>query len=213
MINFTAEITTASNFLLIRVATGGQTYNLTEPMDDFGWVKQPWAVSSPNVVGGSGPWAWFSVTCFFFCRDLFQALGSETPDRPNLEQLGATKVPSWTSAKALVPCNASNTGKAEATFAAPDTFHPPSVGRKPRPCRLTVQDRGGLLRREVHRHRCHQVDCGHLQKQRRGPKRRRPTRQLDNFALDANDDCRRHFLPTEADALGRPRPQFRLLWR
>ena len=77
--NATAEVADAINHPLIRVFTVGQggSFNDDTPLADFESIAQRWSVSTPASIG-NGDFTYFSALCYFFARDLQEALGEPT---------------------------------------------------------------------------------------------------------------------------------------
>ena len=70
--NASEEIKDANNYPNIRLFTAPLTCSTT-PLDELISVEEPWSVASEHSVGG-GNWSYFSATCWFFGKNLYQTL-------------------------------------------------------------------------------------------------------------------------------------------
>ena len=102
--NKTQEVADAANYPLIRVFTVGQGTNSSTPLTQLKTIEDPWAVSSPAVIGGPG-WNTFSAVCWFTFRDIFDALGKKVPMGLISNNWGGTRIQKWSSPAALATCN------------------------------------------------------------------------------------------------------------
>ena len=78
--NATAEIAAigTTKYANIRVFTVGDGTTSDTPLLQLGSIVQPWAAATSAVVG-LGTWSSFSATCWFFVRDVFDALNGTVP--------------------------------------------------------------------------------------------------------------------------------------
>jgi len=109
--NATAEIQRANAYPLIRLFTVGQKNASGTPLADLASIEQPWSVASNVSINGKGEFEFFSATCWFFARDIVDALGAAAPPIGLISSnWGGTQIESWMTQKAIAPCN----GKAPA---------------------------------------------------------------------------------------------------
>ena len=77
--NATAEIAAVTpRYSSIRVFTVGQGTTSNVSLSQLGSIVQTWANATPATIG-LGKWNSFSATCWFFVRDVFDALGGTVP--------------------------------------------------------------------------------------------------------------------------------------
>lgn len=107
--NATAEIAAANNYPDIRVTTVGQGTTSYTPLTQLATIAQPWTVANASSIG-VGNWSEFSAVCWFFGRDLHDALGGSVPIGLISNNWGGTRVEAWSSPDALKTCNASLPG-------------------------------------------------------------------------------------------------------
>jgi sialate O-acetylesterase len=96
--NATAEIA-AANYPNIRVFTVGQGTKSNTPLADLQTVEQNWTAATPASIGGAGPgngdFEFFSAICYFFARDLYNALGGTVPIGAVSNNWGGTCLQLW----------------------------------------------------------------------------------------------------------------------
>eukprot|EP00731_Ephydatia_muelleri_P021229 Em0013g956a len=101
--NASEEIAMAANYPHIRLFTASLQSSST-PVLELLQVEQQWSVASPASVGGPD-WGYFSATCWFFGRNLYDQL--QYPIGLIDTDWGGTRVEAWSSPDALAKCNAS----------------------------------------------------------------------------------------------------------
>jgi sialate O-acetylesterase len=74
--NASDEAAAANNYPNIRVFTVGQGTNSTTPLVQLKTIEQAWAVASSTSIGGP-QWGYFSASCWFFGRTVFDGLGGK----------------------------------------------------------------------------------------------------------------------------------------
>eukprot|EP01122_Echinamoeba_exundans_P010588 TRINITY_DN3993_c0_g1_i1.p1 TRINITY_DN3993_c0_g1~~TRINITY_DN3993_c0_g1_i1.p1 ORF type:complete len:315 (+),score=31.81 TRINITY_DN3993_c0_g1_i1:74-946(+) len=100
--NSTAEISEAANYPFIRLFTVGQQFIAHSPLSNLAGIEQPWSVAGPSAVSNGQPWSFFSATCWFFGRQLFNEL--QVPIGLVSSNWGGTIVQAWSSDDAIRSC-------------------------------------------------------------------------------------------------------------
>jgi len=83
----------------------GTTSNTT--LNQLATIAQPWTPASAASIG-VGNWSEFSAVCWFFGRDLYDALGGSVPIGLISNNWGGTPVEAWSSPAALAKCPGSD---------------------------------------------------------------------------------------------------------
>lgn len=102
-LNATEEVAAAANFPTIRVFTVGEGTSSNVSLSNLTTITQPWAVASPASIGVAN-WTAFSAVCWFFGRNVHQALGGTVPLGLISNNWGGTPVQAWSSPDALAQC-------------------------------------------------------------------------------------------------------------
>lgn len=105
--NASAEIADSIHYPLMRVFSVAQKASLTPLYDVKSKAPYQWGVSSPAVIGGPD-WQYFSASCYFFGRTLYQQLAGSIPIGLVDSDWGGTYVQAWSSPDALSKCNSSD---------------------------------------------------------------------------------------------------------
>jgi len=100
--NSTAEIAAANRYPNIRLFTVGQANVSNVPLAELSNIEQTWVPASSTSVGG-GDWSYFSASCWFFGRDLYDTYG--VPLGLISSNWGGTYIQAWSSPTALSQCN------------------------------------------------------------------------------------------------------------
>jgi sialate O-acetylesterase len=101
--NASAEIA-AANYPNIRIFTVGQGNSSKVPLFDLASVEQNWTAATPQSVG-RGEWTTFSALCYFFGRDVFNALGGSVPLGLVSNNWGGTCLQYWAAPAVSSACN------------------------------------------------------------------------------------------------------------
>ena len=120
--NGTEEVQAADNYPDIRLFTTAKIAS-DVPLHDLEEVEKPWSPASSVSISmnsreplvevslGDDDWLYFSATCWFFGRGLFEKL--RYPVGLVNDNWGGTVIAAWSSPDALATCNSSSTGSSE----------------------------------------------------------------------------------------------------
>jgi sialate O-acetylesterase len=100
--NATEEIANAGNYPKVRVFTAALVESLT-PVEELLGIVLNWSASSPQSIGGP-TWDYMSATCWYYGRQIHQALGGR-PIGLIATSWGGTTVEVWMPPKAFQDCN------------------------------------------------------------------------------------------------------------
>ena len=109
-LNATAEIA-AATYPDIRVFTVGQgtSSNSTYVFNDLQTIEQNWTAATPASIGGA-EWDTFSAICYFFGRDVYNALGGAVPIGLVSNNWGGTCLQQWAPASVNQACGKTDSG-------------------------------------------------------------------------------------------------------
>ena len=99
--NATVEGQRAANYPNIRIFTVGE-YGTTSatPLTQLGSIVQKWTPASTASVNVAD-WTMFSAVCWFFGRNVYDALGKKVPIGLVSSNWGGTPIESWSSAATM----------------------------------------------------------------------------------------------------------------
>jgi len=127
--NKSTEIELANNYPTIRLFTVGQKTKSNTPLRDLQTIEQNWSVANNVSIAGGGGFGWFSAVCWFFGRQISDAL-SPTGDVPIgliSNNWGGTPVESWSTTDAFKACNRSGNGNLYNAMINPYTIGPMAI--------------------------------------------------------------------------------------
>ena len=104
--NATEEIANAGKYPKIRVFTAALVESLT-PVEELLGIVLNWSLSSPQSIGGP-TWDYMSATCWYYGRQIHQALNGR-PIGLIATSWGGTTIEVWMPPKALQDCNDTTT--------------------------------------------------------------------------------------------------------
>ena len=100
--NATEEIANAGKFPKIRLFTAALVESVV-PVEELLGIVLNWSAASPQSVGGP-EWSYISATCWYYGRQIHQALGGR-PIGLVATSWGGTPVEVWMPPKAFEECN------------------------------------------------------------------------------------------------------------
>lgn len=127
--NVTAERQLANNYPTIRLFTVGQKTSSRTPLRDLQTIEQNWTVANNVSIAGGGRFGFFSAVCWFFGRQISDAL-SPTGDVPIgliSNNWGGTVIESWSTPDAFKACNRTGSGNLYNAMINPYTVGPMAI--------------------------------------------------------------------------------------
>jgi sialate O-acetylesterase len=106
-VNVSAELAAADGYSNVRLFTVGIGTLSAVPLAQLQTLLQPWTHASSAAVGLSA-WGAFSAVGWYFCRDLFDAMGGEIPVGCIGNNWGGTPIECWSDAATLSQCPGAN---------------------------------------------------------------------------------------------------------
>ena len=98
--------------------TVGQGNSSNTPFTDLGSVEQNWTAATPQSIGGP-EWDEFSAICWFFGRNVYNALGGSVPIGLISNNWGGTCLSQWSTAAVNQACGTNGQGSLYNAMIAP----------------------------------------------------------------------------------------------
>ena len=84
----------------------------------------PWSVASPASINGTSGWGYFSATCWYYGRNLYDLFESNSKANPNFHQKGVNVIEkSWSGAPPIGLVASSYGGTIIEAWSSPRVLH------------------------------------------------------------------------------------------
>ena len=117
----------ANEYPNIRLFTVGQKTKSSTPLADLQSIEQNWAAASNVSVSDGSAFNYFSAVCWFFGKNVHDALGGDVPIGLVSNNWGGTRVEQWTPPQTTAHCGHLSSGELYNAMIAPYAVGPMAV--------------------------------------------------------------------------------------